>query len=95
MQEAVISWGEIAGVNFDAGASRELQHQSFKSRVPTPIALDTKTTHKMNFIGVTVQITLRNPPNTTIHGRVADIVAGQGISLEDGETLRIAGVRWQ
>lgn len=39
----------------------------------------------MSFIGVTVQITLKQPVNAVLQGRVVDIVAGQNITLEEGK----------
>lgn len=35
---------------------------------------------------MTVQLTLKHPPNTIVFGRVKEIIAGQTLTLEDGET---------
>lgn len=44
-----------------------------------------RTKHaKMGFVGVTVQITLKDSANSVLQGRVKEIVAGSNISLEDG-----------
>lgn len=33
---------------------------------------------------MTVKITLRHPPGTTLHGKVKELVAGQALTLKDG-----------
>jgi len=44
-----------------------------------------------SFMGMTVQVTLKHPPNTIVHGKVREVVAGQTLALEDGETLYVRG----
>ena len=41
-----------------------------------------------SFTGMTVEITLKQPSNTTVQGRVKEVIAGQTLTLQDGE-LRI------
>lgn len=36
------------------------------------------------FIGMTVEVKLKQPPNTVLHGKVTNIIAGQTLSLQDG-----------
>ncbi|KAK4994146.1 hypothetical protein LTR28_000991, partial [Elasticomyces elasticus] len=36
------------------------------------------------FIGMTVQVVLTSSPSITVHGKVADIIAGQVLKLENG-----------
>jgi enhancer of mRNA-decapping protein 3 len=38
-----------------------------------------------DFTGMTVQLTLKNPPNLVIRGKVMNVVAGQTLSLQDGK----------
>ncbi|KAK5117791.1 hypothetical protein LTR85_008766 [Meristemomyces frigidus] len=47
-----------------------------------------------DFTGMTVQVTLRQPPNTVLHGRVKEVVAGQTLTLED-VIFPSTGTRWQ
>lgn len=47
-----------------------------------------------DFTGMTVQVTLRHPPNTVLHGRVQEVVAGQTLTLEDGITLDQSDTLW-
>lgn len=37
-----------------------------------------------SFVGMTLSVTLLNPPNAVVNGRVAGVVAGQTLVLEDG-----------
>ena len=39
----------------------------------------------MDFTNMTVQLVLKNPPNTSAIGRVRAIVAGQHLELVDGK----------
>ncbi|KAK4546280.1 hypothetical protein LTR36_001957 [Oleoguttula mirabilis] len=47
-----------------------------------------------DFTGMTVQVTLRQPPNTVLHGRVKEVIAGQTLTLED-VIFPSTGTRWQ
>lgn len=38
-----------------------------------------------DFVGTTVQVTLKEPPNTNVHGKVVEVVAGQTLTLRDGK----------
>lgn len=38
-----------------------------------------------DFTGMTVQLTLKQPPNAVLHGKVKEVKAGQALCLEDGE----------
>lgn len=46
-----------------------------------------------DFTGMTVKVTLKQPPNTILHGRVKEIIAGQTLSLED-VFFPSSGTRW-
>lgn len=46
---------------------------------------NTNSADIMSFVGVTVQLTLKQPPNTVLQGKVEAVVAGQNITLESGE----------
>jgi len=39
-----------------------------------------------SFTGMTVQITLKHPPNTVVHGQVKEVIAGQTLTLQDGKS---------
>lgn len=38
-----------------------------------------------DFVGTTVQVTLKEPPNTNVHGKVVEVIAGQTLTLRDGK----------
>lgn len=37
-----------------------------------------------DFTGMTVEVKLRQPPNTVVQGKVREVVAGQTLTLENG-----------
>lgn len=68
---------------FDTPTADQLHHFAAKRVKP----------QNMDYRGVTVQITLKQPPNTVLHGKVVDILAGQSITLQDGTNLRWLCIR--
>ncbi|WPG99695.1 YjeF N-terminal domain-like protein [Acrodontium crateriforme] len=47
-----------------------------------------------NFQGMTVQLTLHQPPNTVLHGVVKEVIAGQTLTLQD-VFFPSTGARWE
>lgn len=40
-----------------------------------------------DFTGMTVKLTLKHPTNTVVHGTVVEVIAGQTLTLQDGNDI--------
>jgi hypothetical protein len=61
-----------------------LRHTIYSDR-KTDLSVSSNTVTMADFTGMTVQLTLKNPPNLVIRGKVMNVVAGQTLSLQDGK----------
>lgn len=63
--------------------------------IPTVFCISIKArgVANMDFTNTTVQLVLKNPPNTSAIGRVKDIVAGQHLELVDGKSSSMSSAR--
>lgn len=57
------------------------------------ISIKARGVANMDFTNMTVQLVLKNPPNTSAIGRVKDIVAGQHLELVDGKLSSMSSIR--
>lgn len=53
------------------------------ARIHVLTAVAVELPNMADFAGMTVKVTLNQPPNTVVHGKVKEVIAGQTLSLQD------------